>query len=156
MTLPGANPLESIYSAGRPVCVSKFTQSLHFTAQKKEVNLHAVLSAEIVFGVNLLIWSSSLALAMLADFARSHPNQLVCPTVQRIQTCARKAMVCGAISGDQDQDDNVRECQTRDLRNPGQVPQEGGVPQKASSDPNPGFRNLRKMRQTFFLEVKLR
>ena len=44
------------------------------------------LSAEIVFGVNLLIWSSSLALAMLADFARLHANQLVCPTVQRRQT----------------------------------------------------------------------
>ena len=45
-----------------------------------------VLSAEIVFGVNLLIWSSSLALAMLADFARLHANQLVCPTVRRRQT----------------------------------------------------------------------
>ena len=44
------------------------------------------------------------------------------------------AMVCRAISGDQDQD-NVRERQTRNLRNPGQVPNEGGVPQKASSEP---------------------
>ena len=73
-TLPGAQPAWANWLKACVYCA------------KIGVNLNVVLGAEIVFGVNLLISSSSMALATLGDFMRPHPNQLVCPTVRRRQT----------------------------------------------------------------------